>query len=159
MGQSDSKERDQEISEAELRDAFNLFDKDRNGTITVDELHTVMMAFGKHCSHEEIREMINEIDANNDGNIDFEEFKKVMADDAHIKESESDLRDAFRVMTEGKKVEGFSPDDLKKVMEKLGHKLTDREVEALFREVDNDKDGLINFSEFVNMWNATHTHF
>ena len=47
---------------AELREAFSLFDKDGDGTITNKELGTVMRSLGQKPSESELREMINEVD-------------------------------------------------------------------------------------------------
>ena len=46
----------------ELREAFSLFDCDSDGTITKDELGTVMEKLGISSNQEEIDEMIKEVD-------------------------------------------------------------------------------------------------
>jgi len=42
----------------EYKEAFNLFDKDRNGTICTHELRNVMHALGQSPSDQEIADMI-----------------------------------------------------------------------------------------------------
>ena len=44
--------------------------------------------------------------------------------------------------------------ELKHVMENLGEKLTDKEVNEMIREADDNGDGQINYSEFVVMMKA-----
>ncbi|XP_057757372.1 probable calcium-binding protein CML27 [Arachis stenosperma] len=63
----------------ELRDVFDLYDLDKNGLISVMELHTVLKHLGKKCSLSDRRCMIKNVDSDGDGNINFEEFKKMMA--------------------------------------------------------------------------------
>ena len=46
----------------EFREAFSLFDKDGDGTITTKELGTVMRSLGQNPTEEELQEMINEVD-------------------------------------------------------------------------------------------------
>lgn len=46
----------------ELREAFRLFDKDGDGSISTDELGTVMRNLGQFPSSDEISQMIKEID-------------------------------------------------------------------------------------------------
>ena len=54
----------------EMRSAFNVFDKDGSGTISVDELGQLMKTFGENLSDEDLKVMIQEVDKNGDGHID-----------------------------------------------------------------------------------------
>ena len=47
----------------EYREAFNLFDKDGDGSITTDELGVVMRSLGQKPTEQELKNMIREIDA------------------------------------------------------------------------------------------------
>ena len=51
------------MTTAEFREAFSLFDKDGDGTITTKELGTVMKSLGQNPTDDELEEMINEVDA------------------------------------------------------------------------------------------------
>ena len=62
----------------ELREAFELYDLDKNGLISAKELHSVMRRLGEKCSLSDCRRMIGNVDADGDGNVNFEEFKKMM---------------------------------------------------------------------------------
>uniref|UniRef100_A0A2K6S4I3 EF-hand domain-containing protein n=1 Tax=Saimiri boliviensis boliviensis TaxID=39432 RepID=A0A2K6S4I3_SAIBB len=52
---------------AEFKEAFSLFDKDGDGTITTKELGTVMGSLGQNPTEAELQDVINEVDA--DGNV------------------------------------------------------------------------------------------
>ncbi len=52
----------------EFKEAFSLFDKDGDGTITTKELGTVMRSLGQNPTEAELQDMINEVDA--DGELD-----------------------------------------------------------------------------------------
>ena len=54
---------------AEFKEAFALFDKDGDGTITTNELATVMKSLGQNPSEKDLEDMIREVDA--DGKILF----------------------------------------------------------------------------------------
>lgn len=54
---------------AEFKEAFSLFDKDGDGTITTKELGTVMRSLGQNPTEAELQDMINEVDA--DGKFTF----------------------------------------------------------------------------------------
>ena len=60
--------------EEELCDMFMMFDKDKSGTISVDELSKVMVTFGG-LDKEELDIMINEADKDNDGQVMNKDYK------------------------------------------------------------------------------------
>eukprot|EP00058_Branchiostoma_floridae_P007764 XP_002593252.1 hypothetical protein BRAFLDRAFT_124868 [Branchiostoma floridae] len=135
---------------AEFKEAFSLFDKDGNGSITTGELGTVMRSLGQNPTEAELRDMVNEIDADGNGTIDFPEFLTMMARSKKDGDEEGELREAFKVFD--KDGNGFiSAAELRHVMTNLGEKLTDEEVDEMIREADVDGDGQVNYEEFVTM--------
>jgi len=77
---------------AEFKEAFSLFDKDGDGTITTKELGTVMRSLGQNPTEAELQDMINEVDADGNGTIDFPEFLTMMARKMKDTDSEGDPR-------------------------------------------------------------------
>lgn len=53
----------------EFREAFRLFDKDGDGSITQEELGRVMRSLGQFAREEELQEMLKEVDI--DGKEEF----------------------------------------------------------------------------------------
>ena len=135
---------------AEFKEAFSLFDKDGDGTITTKELGTVMRSLGQNPTEAELADMINEVDADGNGTIDFPEFLTMMARKMKDTDSEEEILEAFKVFD--KDGNGFiSAAELRHIMTNLGEKLTDEEVDEMLREADIDGDGQINYEEFVKM--------
>ena len=66
--------------EAELRDAFEVFDKNNDGFISVIELQSVLRSLGINTAVkiQDVKKMIAVVDKNNDGQVDFTEFKQLM---------------------------------------------------------------------------------
>ncbi|EFC50789.1 flagellar calmodulin [Naegleria gruberi] len=135
---------------AEFKEAFSLFDKDGDGTITTSELGTVMRSLGQNPTEAELHDMINEVDADGNGTIDFTEFLTMMAKKMKDTDNEEEIKEAFKVFD--KDGNGFiSAQELRHVMCNLGEKLTDEEVDEMIREADIDGDNQINYTEFVKM--------
>ncbi|KAJ6551371.1 calmodulin-like protein 12-like protein [Mycena capillaripes] len=135
---------------SEFKEAFSLFDKDGDGTITTKELGTVMRSLGQNPTEAELQDMINEVDADGNGTIDFPEFLTMMARKMRDTDSEEEIKEAFKVFD--KDGNGYiSAAELRHVMTNLGEKLSDNEVDEMIREADVDGDGQINYEEFVKM--------
>jgi calcium-binding protein CML len=62
----------------DLKEAFDLYDLDRNGRISAKELHSVMKNLGEKCSIQDCKRMISKVDVDGDGCVNFDEFKKMM---------------------------------------------------------------------------------
>ncbi|UJR38801.1 hypothetical protein I4U23_031466 [Adineta vaga] len=138
---------------AEFKEAFSLFDKDDDGTITTKELGTVMRSLGQNPTEAELQDMINEVDADGNGMIDFPEFLTMMARKMKDTDSEEEILDAFRVFD--KQSNGFiSVADLRHIMTNLGEKLTDEEINEMIQEANIDKgseDGRLTESDFLKL--------
>eukprot|EP01088_Endostelium_zonatum_P004444 TRINITY_DN15695_c0_g1_i1.p1 TRINITY_DN15695_c0_g1~~TRINITY_DN15695_c0_g1_i1.p1 ORF type:complete len:150 (-),score=44.69 TRINITY_DN15695_c0_g1_i1:98-547(-) len=135
---------------AEFKEAFALFDKNGDGSITSKELGIVMRSLGLHPTESDLREMIQEVDTDKSGNIDFTEFLGMMARKMQDSEGEEEIRDAFKVFD--KEGNGsISAAELRHVLTHLGEKLSEEEVDELIREADVDGDGQINYEEFIKM--------
>ncbi|XP_022976028.1 probable calcium-binding protein CML44 [Cucurbita maxima] len=72
--------------ESDLLNAFQVFDENRDGFISCDELHNVLVRLGlwddKRCVRD-CRRMIGAFDVDLDGRLDFEEFKNMMNYSSH----------------------------------------------------------------------------
>lgn len=66
--------------EKDLKEAFDVFDHDKDGLISEEELSMILsslgMKEGKKLDH--CKEMIKKVDVDGDGMVNFDEFKKMM---------------------------------------------------------------------------------
>eukprot|EP01088_Endostelium_zonatum_P020516 TRINITY_DN7608_c0_g1_i1.p1 TRINITY_DN7608_c0_g1~~TRINITY_DN7608_c0_g1_i1.p1 ORF type:complete len:153 (-),score=58.12 TRINITY_DN7608_c0_g1_i1:81-539(-) len=137
---------------ADLREAFAMFDKDGDETITVDELGLVLKSLGQAPTDQELRDMIHEVDEDGDGKIDFKEFTKMMSGKmtGSAEDQEEEMRVVFETFDKDKN--GFiSAQELKSMMFKLGEKLSDSELADMMREADSNGDGQVDYNEFVQI--------
>ena len=61
-----------------MKEAFRIFDRNRNGYIEALEMKVVLTSLGQSLSKAEFEEFWAEADSNGDGKIDYEEFIKMM---------------------------------------------------------------------------------
>jgi calmodulin len=135
---------------AEFREAFNIFDKDGDGRITAKELGTVMRSLGQNPSEAELQDMVNQVDLDGNGTIEFDEFLYMMSRQMRDGDTEEDIKAAFRVFDkdgDGK----ITTAELTHIMNNLGEPLTQEEVDEMIAQADTNKDGIIDYAEFVHL--------
>ncbi|XP_068665347.1 calmodulin-like protein 3 [Aristolochia californica] len=66
--------------EEDMREAFNVFDQNGDGFITVEELRSVLASLGLKQGRtvEDCKRMIRKVDVDGDGMVNFKEFKQMM---------------------------------------------------------------------------------
>lgn len=62
----------------DIIEAFKVFDLDRDGFVSVDEMKSVLSSFGLSLPRNEIEDMFASVDIDNDGQLNFEEFAELM---------------------------------------------------------------------------------
>jgi len=74
----------------DISDAFEVFDIDSGGTITLDEMAAVMRSLGQNVSEDELKVMLDGYDVNNNGAIDFDEFCMMISDTIDLPDSQAE---------------------------------------------------------------------
>ncbi|MES1922360.1 calmodulin-like 3 [Bonamia ostreae] len=134
----------------EIKEAFELFDKNGDGTISALELGQVLRSLGQNPTESELNDMISEFDSNGKGNIDFEDFKRIISTHKSEFSAKSNVKEAFKAFD--KDGNGFiSLEELKSAMESLGEKVTKEELQEMVKIADKNNDGKIDYEEFVEI--------
>lgn len=129
----------------EYKEAFSLFDKSGTGVISTQDFSNLMNALGQDLTEDELKDLVN-----SEGQIDFGEFVALMARQVFEKDTAEELHVAFKIIDMNE--DGYiSAAELKAIMNNLGEKLTDEEINDMIVEADFDKDGLVCYDEFVYM--------
>lgn len=131
-----------------LTQMFNNMDTDRNGTITYAELRDGLSRLGSKLTEAEIKQLLDAADVDKNGSIDYYEFITATMHRRRL-DKEEDLYKAF--MYFDKDNSGFiTRDELGQAMAQYGMG-DEATIDEIIDDVDTDKDGLINYDEFVAM--------
>jgi Ca2+-binding EF-hand superfamily protein len=140
---------------AEFREAFELFDKDQDGCITIDELATLMKALNLPATDQEIQNMKSEVDVDQNGNIEYKEYISLIARRVRDVDLEEEMIEAFKIFDTNNDGH-LSKDELKVVMQIIGEKLvgepiSNEDLDIMWDEADTDQDGYIDYEEFCKV--------
>ncbi|KAF4663579.1 hypothetical protein FOL47_005673, partial [Perkinsus chesapeaki] len=136
------------------REAFNTFDADGSGTIDTQEMKLLLEAIGENPTEEELFRFMADVDEDGTGEIEFAEFlrafEKQRGGQNEI-EDEADTLDAFVALGGNRDRSGFIDKDklIKVVKEEFGMTI---KIDRLVEELDRDRDGKINFTEFASLF-------
>ena len=134
-----------------MKTAFDFFDKNGSGKIEAQEINNLLNKLGKESTKSEVNDLLSSIDKNQDNAVDFDEFCVMIKASSKysIQQNEQEeLREQFRLFD----LDGngsISPDELKKVMSTMGEKITDADIDELLGKYDLNKNGMIEYNEFV----------
>ena len=136
----------------ELREAFNIFDVESEGSIGTVHLGLLMNSLKQYPTQDEIKEIIKEIDVNNEGRIYFNQFLKIMAKRIkNVKEDEDKYIKKLFSFLDRNNNGLISLHEIKYIVTHSSENITDRDIELLMKEADTDGDGLISFEEFMTI--------
>lgn len=134
----------------EYKEAFEMFDRDKDGYINQKELGNILRSLGHDPSEQDLVDMMQDIDVNNNKCIDFNEFMQLMHKRAKQSDIEEELVEAFRIFD--KEGNGLIPtSEFKHIMLTLGEKLNEEEVEEMMKEADSKNEGVIDYKEFAKL--------
>lgn len=130
---------------------FKEADKDGNG-LSIQELASLIRKVSLvDITDEEIIKIFLDLDDNCDRIISWEEFSDVFNKKDPKKIQESELKAAFMEMdTDGSGK--LTKAEIKAQFVKLGIKVSDDRLDQILAEADVDRDGSINYSEFLSAW-------
>ncbi|KAE8218351.1 hypothetical protein CF319_g7758 [Tilletia indica] len=134
----------------EIKEAFELFDTDKDGAIGYHELKVAMRALGFDLKKAEVLKILKDHDRSGQGFIEWEDFNRIMTERIAARDPIDEIRRAFALFDDdgtGK----INLRNLKRVAKELGENLDDDELQAMIDEFDLDQDGEISEQEFIQI--------
>merc|ERR1711957_38230 len=134
----------------EMKEAFDLFDNDNSGAISVNELTSAMQALGFDVKHAVVFNMVADLDADGSGEIEFGEFLDVMCAKISDKNTMDEIDRVFKLFDKDRNGT-LEADDLSRVLKELGEEIPEEDVREIIQRADLDGDGVVNLQDFYNV--------
>merc|ERR1712072_1409836 len=135
---------------AEFKEAFELFDTDKSGSIDASELAFAMRALGFEPTGQEVADMLEKTDEDGNGTVQYEEFEDLVSGKLDRKDPEQEVKDGYAMFDADKK--GFiNYKDLQRMAQELGDKeIYDNEPECK-QIIDEINPNGITFDDFQSI--------
>ena len=134
----------------EIKEAFDIFDVNKDGNIQVSELLKAMTTLGFDSKNPSIYNMIADMDEDGNGVIDFTEFLDMMTARISDQNTKEDLERVFKLFDDDRTQE-ITVDNLKRVAKELGEDISEEELKEIVERADLDGDGKLTFEDFYQV--------
>lgn len=132
----------------EVREAFELFDTDKNGLLDVHEVKVAMRALGFDVKKDEVLALLHDahLDVPSPGSRDgpptanLAQFTSIMRDKIADRDPREEMLKAFQLFDDDG-TGRISLRNLRRVARELGETVSDDELQAMIDEFDRDQDG------------------
>ncbi|KAG7277792.1 hypothetical protein CRUP_026093 [Coryphaenoides rupestris] len=130
----------------EVKEAFDLFDTDKDKEIDYHELKVAMRALGFEVRKVDVLKILKDYDREGTGKISFEDFtERILARDP-----KEEILKAFKLFDDDETGK-ISLRNLRRVARELGENIPDEELRSMIDEFDTTGDGEINQEEFLSI--------
>jgi len=127
----------------EFKEAFTMIDNDRDGIIGEDDLAAIFQSTGREADSKTIKEMLKECP----DKINFTHFLTLFGEKLHGTDSETALRDAFKLFDE-EKTGKLHEEYVKDLLQNVGDQYSKDEVKQVWKEAPIE-GGQLDYLKFV----------
>ncbi|KAI8893504.1 hypothetical protein BC833DRAFT_661602 [Globomyces pollinis-pini] len=150
----------------EIKEAFELFDTDKDNALDYHELKVAMRALGFDAKKPDVLKIIRDYDKTNQGLIDFDDFAKssnnqmltIVAERILDRDPIEEMKKAFKLFDDDQTGK-ITLRNLRRVAKEIGENMDDEELQAMIDEFDLDQDGEINEQEFIAIMTDANENF
>ncbi|XP_017004332.1 uncharacterized protein [Drosophila takahashii] len=137
----------------ELKDAFDRFDLDSNGTLSATEMRLALISVGHEITEAELYDLIRSVAEREGQELDLSQFMRMLAPRMALVDHDDTLGRTFNLIDRDH--DGYvSGQDVRAIMLIMGEVVTDEEIKDICRAVDMDGDGRISLRDFISFMHS-----
>lgn len=129
----------------EIKEAFDLFDTEKSGSIDYHELKVTLRALGFDVKKAEVLKLMREYDPEETGKIQYSDYVDLMTRKYSERDPADEIMRAFKLFVGDDNSGKINLRCLRKIAKELGEELSEEELQAMIDEFDNDGDGMSRF--------------
>ena len=135
----------------QLKEVFDVLDKDGNGILAPHEIRAWLIKSGFKATKETVYDIIAEYDEDEKGGLQFGEFLRLMVRGSpNSYETKEEIMKIFKKFDKNK--DGFiTIDDLRSVKKDLSEDIDEDSLKLIITKSDSNMDGKISFEDFYNV--------
>ena len=127
-----------------IKSHFTLYDINKDGSISGDELPLLMESLGLETSQRQIKSFMKSVDTDKSGSISLEEFVNMVAKKLKLEP----IQKMFQQID--KDGDGYlTIDELRIGLQQLNENITDADLARFISTADTDTDGRVDYIEFA----------
>jgi Ca2+-binding EF-hand superfamily protein len=131
----------------EIKEAFDIFDNDLSGAISVAELTSSFKSLGFDVAHSNVYEILKDLDKDGNGEIDFTEFLDLLSTKLSAENTREEIEKVFK-MFDADRTGEISVENLMQVARTLGDDISPENLASVLQTSDVDQDGRLTFEDF-----------
>ncbi|KAL2920527.1 putative calcium-binding protein CML13 [Bienertia sinuspersici] len=133
-------------SSSRLKEAFSLYDKNGNGTVSPSDLGLMIRTLGGNPTEAQIKDIQSKESLN--GPIDYDRFVDLMRKHLWARPKSVELRKAFKVIDSDD--DGYvDVVELRRVMTTMGESLDEEEFDEWIQSLGVNHDGNVSYDEII----------
>uniref|UniRef100_A0A0N4ZI12 EF-hand domain-containing protein n=1 Tax=Parastrongyloides trichosuri TaxID=131310 RepID=A0A0N4ZI12_PARTI len=139
------------LDDQQLKDVFHMLDMDRDGFLGRSEIGALLRNSNYESTMKELNFIFEEVDTNDNGKITGTSFLSFMKPPENISITLNQLEDKFdKYANSLKDKDGvITKENMKQIVKELDFQHDEDHLINVFDAADSNKDGFINFHEFI----------
>jgi calmodulin len=138
----------------EYKEAFNIFDQNKDGYLDIEEMRLTLMTLGYELQRNELEEILSEYGTDKEdmssSKIDFSSLVTYLNKRNREVDMEEELMECFKNID--KDGDGrISTKELKYVILTMGENFSDEEVEEMITQINPNGNGYFTYRDFLKM--------